>query len=374
MFQFINGFIAIALMAVFFPSTLNASRLPLYRGDVFIIIEKKLYPHLDKENLRSWIEQLESEAWYTKVLKPETSETLTASKLKQYMVEKGVYLPPKYPARSRRNGIILIGDFPYTSMSLSRNNDPTSDLWYMDTNNGANLIFDHPYSSPKLNVNAGFSFDPLSVWVSRIQYIAKAPHQDEERDIVEEGKHINNYLKKNVACRSTGFTSPDCLSENQFTTENFWESKALISTSVSNKIAGEVFLDSFAKAQKNWKKWQDYIFNEGWEHCYSFLGDMYRIHNQTHYPATTAATPSGIIPFDKILLYVLAIPAFGLGVFVSTLYGLDYPSSQKYLGAAWAVLLAASLVPPYNCSYNDDYTHKRHYLPILFGDGTLRKF
>ena len=357
MFQFINGFIAIALMAVFFPSTLNASRIPLYHGDVFIIIEKKLYPHLDQENLRRWIEQLESEAWYTKVLKPETNETLTANKLKQYMVEKGVYLPPKYPTRKRRNGIILIGDFPYTSMSLSRNNDPTSDLWYMDTNNGANLIFDLPDSSPKINVNAGFSFDPLSVWVSRIQYITKAPYQDEKRDIVEEGKHINNYLKKNVACRSNSFASPDCLSENQFTTENFWESKALISTSVSNKIAGEVFLDSFAKAQKNWKKWQDYIFKEGWEHC-SFLDD-------TEVPL-----------FSKILVGVSVVSMFGVGVLHIISYVRNHPPPPEYLGAAWGLILTALLTTLAHGSDKDkdDYTHKRHYLPILFGDGTLRKF
>ncbi|UYM17656.1 hypothetical protein [Endozoicomonas euniceicola] len=372
MFQFINAFIAIALMAAFFPATLNASRMPLYDGDVFIIIEKNLYPHLDNDNLRRWIEQLENEGWKTKVLTPETDETRTANRLKEYMVERGVYLHPD-PLWTRLNGVILIGNFPHTYIDLHTNNHLKSDLWYMDTDSGARLTFNRFVPSSTINVNAGFSFDPLSVWVSRIQYITKAPYQGEKRDIKEEGKHINNYLKKNVACRSNKFIDSDCLSENQFTIKKFWESEALISTSVSNKIAGEVFLDSFAKAQKNWKKWQDYIFSEGWEHCYSYWGDMYDTYDRTIHPICGSSFPGPIPPMDKIILYFVKLPALFIAASLSAVVRWKIPSSRGYVSLIWALALAYSLIPQYNCP-DKDYTHKRHYLPILFGDGTLRNF
>ena len=367
MFQFINGFIAIALMAVFSPSTLNASQTQLYHGNVFIIIENNLYPHLDKNNLRRWIEQLENEGWKTTVLTPETDETRTANRLKEYMVEQDVYLHSGFPPITRRNGVILIGNYPHTHVDLGKYAKSLhSDLWYMDIDSGVNLS-NNRFSPPsQIKVDADFSFKPLSVWVSRIEYKLKEPVQ-------EAGMHINEYLKKNVDCRSTGFASPDCLSDNQFTSKNFWESKALVSTYVSNKITGEAFLDSFAEAQENWKKWQDYVFDEGWEQCYSFLGDMYHVYNRTVYPISGSSFPGPIPPMDKIILYGVKLPGLFIAACLSAVLGWKKPFSRGYVSLIGAIILANSLVPNYNCPHKS-YTHKRHYLPILFGDGTLRKF
>lgn len=290
MSPFIKWFIAAVLTTVLFPYYLSATTLveELYEkakpNKVYIIVQKNLFPYLDKKIFERWTKQLESEGWSPIVRKPESYEIKSANRLKEYLIEQGAYTV--LSLFHRKPGVILVGSFPHTYVSLNSDTGYLkSDLWLMDVSDNLHLKAKRFGYQSEILVKPDKELDVLDMWVSRIEY-------NRSVSIQELSVFINQYLERNTVCRISGFSSDDCQLKVQVSGNQFLDLKALIGTSdhtgnfserfsLSNEPAGEVFLNLFEKSQRNWKQWQDYfllragnIVTAFWRTCTELITEL----------------------------------------------------------------------------------------------------